>query len=105
VLLVLDNFEHVLDAAGDVADILAASARSAVVVTSRAPLRIAGEQEYPLDPLGDACVRLFVERARAVRPGWDPGAHAAVVDEVCALVDRTPFLRAGYELLAGAALR
>ena len=97
VLLVLDNFEHVLDAAGDVADILAASARSAVVVTSRAPLRIAGEQEYPLDPLGDACVRLFVERARAVRPGWDPGAHAAVVDEVCALVDRLPL---GVELAA-----
>ncbi|HEX7345282.1 MAG TPA: adenylate/guanylate cyclase domain-containing protein [Candidatus Limnocylindrales bacterium] len=97
VLLVLDNFEHVLDAAGDVADILAASARSAVLVTSRAPLRIAGEQEYPLDPLGDACVRLFVERARAVRPGWDPGAHAAVVDEVCTLVDRLPL---GVELAA-----
>jgi predicted ATPase/class 3 adenylate cyclase len=97
VLLVLDNFEHVLDAAADVADILAASPRSGVLVTSRAPLRITGEQEYPLDPLGDACVRLFVERARAVRPGWDPGAHAAVVDEVCTLVDRLPL---GVELAA-----
>jgi predicted ATPase len=97
VLLVLDNFEHVLDAAGDVADILGASPRSGVLVTSRAPLRIVGEQEYPLDPLGDACVRLFVERARAVRPGWDPGANAAVVDEVCTLVDRLPL---GVELAA-----
>ena len=96
-LVVLDNFEHVLDAAGDVADILAASVRSGVLVTSRAPLRIMGEQEYPLDPLGDACVRLFVERARAVRPGWDPGQHAAVVDEVCTLVDRLPL---GVELAA-----
>ena len=97
VLLVLDNFEHVLDAASDVADILAASPRSRVLVTSRSPLRITGEQEYPLDPLGDACVRLFVERARAVRPGWDPGAQAAVVDEVCTLVDRLPL---GVELAA-----
>ena len=97
VLLVLDNFEHMLDAAAEVADILAASPRSGVLVTSRAPLRIAGEQEYPLDPLGDACVRLFVERARAVRPGWDPGANATIVDEVCTLVDRLPL---GVELAA-----
>ncbi|HSL76170.1 MAG TPA: NB-ARC domain-containing protein, partial [Candidatus Limnocylindrales bacterium] len=97
VLLVLDNFEHVLEAARDVADILAASTRSRVLVTSRAPLRIAGEQEYPLDPLGDDCVRLFVERARAVRPGWAPGSDGAVVDEVCTLVDRLPL---GVELAA-----
>jgi predicted ATPase/class 3 adenylate cyclase len=97
VLLVLDNFEHVLGATGDVADILAASTGSRVIVTSRAPLRIAGEQEYPLDPLGDACVALFVERARAVRPGWGAGMDGAVIDEVCALVDRLPL---GVELAA-----
>ena len=97
VLLVLDNFEHVLGATGDVADILAASAGSRVIVTSRAPLRIAGEQEYPLDPLGDACVALFVERARAVRPGWGAGMDGAVIDEVCTLVDRLPL---GVELAA-----
>jgi predicted ATPase/class 3 adenylate cyclase len=97
VLLVLDNFEHVLEAARDVADILEASAGSRVIVTSRAPLRIAGEQEYPLDALGDACVRLFVERARAVRPGWGPGSDGAIVDEVCTLVDRLPL---GVELAA-----
>ena len=97
VLLVLDNFEHLLDAAPDVAAILAASPRSRVLVTSRAPLRIPGEQEYPLDPLGDACVRLFVERARAVRPGWEPDGDAGVVEEVCGLVDRLPL---GVELAA-----
>jgi predicted ATPase len=96
-LLVLDNFEHVLDATGDAADILEASPGTRVLVTSRAPLRIAGEQEYPLDPLGDACVRLFIERARAVRPGWEPGDDGAVVDEVCMLVDRLPL---GVELAA-----
>ena len=97
VLLVLDNFEHLLEAASDVAFILAASPGSRVLVTSRAPLRIPGEQEYPLDPLGDACVRLFVERARAVRPGWEPGSDGAVVEEVCTLVDRLPL---GVELAA-----
>ena len=97
VLLVLDNLEHLLDATGDVADILGASPRSRLLVTSRAPLRIPGEQEYPLDPLGDTCARLFVERARAVRPGWEPGSDAAVVDEVCTLVDRLPL---GVELAA-----
>jgi predicted ATPase/class 3 adenylate cyclase len=97
VLLVLDNFEHLLDAAGAVAGILDASADSRILVTSRAPLRIAGEQEYPLDALGDACARLFVERARAVRPGWDPATEREIVDEVCALVDRLPL---GVELVA-----
>ena len=96
-LLVLDNFEHVLEASGDVADILGASPRSRVLVTTRAPLRIPGEQEYLLDALGDACSRLFIERARAVRPGWEPGSDGAVVDEVCTLVDRLPL---GVELAA-----
>jgi len=97
VLLVLDNFEHLLEAAPDVSKILAASPRSRILISSRAPLRVAGEQEYPLDPLGDACVRLFVERARAVRPGWEPGGDEATVEEVCALVDRLPL---GVELAA-----
>jgi len=96
VLLVLDNFEHVLDASGDVAAILRASPASHVLVTSRAPLRIVGEQEYPVPPL-DGGRRLFVERASSVRPAWDPGADAAAVDEICALVDGLPL---GIELAA-----
>ncbi len=50
-LLVLDNFEHLLDAAPAVAALLAASDRLRVLVTSRAPLHVSGEQEYRLEPL------------------------------------------------------
>ena len=96
-LLVLDNFERLLDASGDVADLLDASPASRIIVTSRAPLRIGGEQEYPVRSLGADCPRLFAERARSVRPGWDAGADSVVVDEVCALLDRLPL---GVELAA-----
>lgn len=95
-LLLLDNFEHLLDASGDVAYVLDASPRTRIIVTSRAPLRISGEQDYPVQPL-DAGARLFGDRARAVRPGWDAGTDAPMVDEVCALLDRLPL---GIELAA-----
>jgi predicted ATPase/class 3 adenylate cyclase len=102
ILLVMDNFEHVLEAAGVVTDVLAASPRSRVLVTSRSPLHFAGEQEYPLGPLANAspddpAVRLFVERARSVRPDWGPGDDARVVAEICSLVDGLPL---GVELAA-----
>ncbi len=97
VLLVLDNFERLLDASSDVADILRASSASRILLTSRAPLRIPGEQEYPVRPLVEACPTLFVERARAVKPGWEPGAEAAVLDDVCSLLDGLPL---GVELAA-----
>ena len=104
-LLVLDNFEQVIDAAGDVASILRASPGSRIIVTSRAPLHVAGEQEYPVRPLAvdeadgrsDASTRLFVDRARAVRPGWDPVTDAALVTEICQLMDGLPL---GIELAA-----
>jgi predicted ATPase len=97
ILLVLDNFEHLLDAVGDVADLLEATRSSRILVTSRAPLRIGGEQEYPVQSLGDECPKLFAERARSIRPGWEPGTDGPVVDEVCALLDRLPL---GVELAA-----
>lgn len=96
-LLVLDNFERLLDASGDVADLLDASPASRILVTSRAPLRIAGEQEYPVPSMGDECPKLFAERARSIRPGWEEGADGPVVDEVCTLLDRLPL---GVELAA-----
>ncbi len=97
VLLVLDNFERLLDASGDVADVLDVSPSSRIVVTSRAPLRIPGEQEYPVQSLGEDCPKLFAERARSIRPGWEAGADSVIVDEVCALLDRLPL---GVELAA-----
>jgi predicted ATPase len=109
VLLVLDNFEQVVDAAGDVASLLRASPGSRFIVTSRAPLHLAGEQEYAVRPLPvdgattaigdppDASTRLFIDRARAVRPGWEPGPDAPIVAEVCALLDGLPL---GIELAA-----
>ena len=98
-VLVMDNFEHVLDAVGDVTAILRASPGSRVVVTSRAPLRAPGEQEYPVRSLaaGTGGVELFAQRARAVRPGWDPGANTAIVNEICQLLDGLPL---GLELAA-----
>ncbi len=98
-VLVIDNFEHVLDAARDVTAILRASPGSRIVVTSRAPLRVPGEQEYPVRSLDARAggVELFAQRARAIRPDWDPGPNAAIVDEICDLLDGLPL---GLELAA-----
>ena len=107
-LLVLDNFEQVLDAASDVASLLRSAPDLRILVTSRAALRVGGEQEFPLGPLSglveasapvdtSAAVRLFVDRARAVQPGWDLGTDEAAVEDICRLVDCLPL---GIELAA-----
>src|SRR5581483_7917005 len=68
-LLVLDNFEHVLPAAGVVQELLAAAPGLRVLVTSQAPLHLREEREVPVGPLPpETAVRLFVERAQAVKP-------------------------------------
>ena len=75
-ILVLDNMEHLLTAADEVAAVVHASPASRIIVTSRAPLRIAGEHELPVAPLvDDAVAELFTDRARAVRPGWEPATR------------------------------
>ena len=87
-VLLLDNFEHLLDAAPTVADLLATAAGLRVLATSRAPLRISGEAEYPLDPLDPTdAVALFVERARAVGREIEPDA---TVEAVCKRLDSLP---------------
>jgi predicted ATPase len=87
-LLVLDTFEHLLDAAPAVSDILAAAGGLRVLVTSRAPLHVSGEREYRLEPLpsSDAAI-LFVERARAVGTQLEPDA---TVDAICRRLDGLP---------------
>src|SRR5438093_930526 len=105
-LLVLDNFEQVIDAAPFVTTLLGAAPRLRVIVTTRAPLRVHGEQEYPVPPLHipDAAhlpglaqlsqyegVGLFIDRARAVRPDFAvTDATAPAVAEIVARLDGLP---------------
>jgi predicted ATPase/class 3 adenylate cyclase len=99
-LLVIDNFEQVLDAATVVADVFADSSGSRIVVTSRVPLRLRAEQEFPVGPLpvegevagaSSDAERLFIERARRVRPDAIVDAmDARLVAEICRLVDGLP---------------
>jgi predicted ATPase/class 3 adenylate cyclase len=87
-LVLVDNFEQVIEAAPTVSSLLAGTPNTKVVVTSREPLHIESEHRYPVAPLPeqDAAV-LFVERARAVAPGFRP---AAAVGEICRRLDGLP---------------
>ena len=91
-LLVLDNFEQVLSAATVLAEILAACASLKILVTSRAGLRIYGEQEYLVAPLQqNSAVELFVQRATAVRPNFVMSAdNTAAIQEICSRLDGLP---------------
>jgi predicted ATPase/DNA-binding SARP family transcriptional activator len=87
-LLVLDNFEHVLAAAPFVSALVAATDRVKVLVTSRASLRVSGEQELEVRPLREAdAVRLFNLRARAVVADF---AATDAVAEICRRLDGLP---------------
>ena len=90
-LLVLDNFEHVLDAAPLVSRLLATAPGLRVLATSRSPLRLSGEQDYPVSPLEPAdAVALFVERALAVRPDFRLEEDPDAVTGICLAVDGLP---------------
>ena len=74
-LLVLDNFEHLLDAAPVVTSLASAEPDVALLVTSRVPLRLRGERRYRVDPLAvDEAAALFLQRAREVNPRFADGA-------------------------------
>ncbi|HLZ73148.1 MAG TPA: LuxR C-terminal-related transcriptional regulator, partial [Dehalococcoidia bacterium] len=105
VLLVLDNFEHLMPAAPFVAGLLSACPGLRVLATSREPLRLSGERQYPVPPLPlpegeaadetaiaeSAAVVLFVERAREVRPDFALSTeNAAAVSAICARLDGLP---------------
>ena len=105
-LLVLDNFEQVLPAARVVAGILEGTDAVKIVVTSRASLRVSGEQEYPVPPLAvpgkaetadlaqlasSESVKLFIQRARTARPDFDLNAgNAEAVAAICRRLDGLP---------------
>jgi predicted ATPase/DNA-binding SARP family transcriptional activator len=105
-LLVLDNFEQVLDAVPLVGQLLAACPRLKVLVTSRAMLHLYGEHDFPVPPLmlpvrrplppldrltRCEAVRLFIERARAVKPDFAvTNDNAPEVAEICHRLDGLP---------------
>ncbi|MFI5362437.1 MAG: ATP-binding protein [Elusimicrobiota bacterium] len=103
-LLLLDNFEQVLDAGPAVAELLAAAPGLKVLVTSRALLRLYGERDYLVPPLtlpgagksfSGCCrseaVRLFVERARAFQPAFDvTERNAPALAALCSQLDGLP---------------
>jgi predicted ATPase/DNA-binding SARP family transcriptional activator len=89
VLLVLDNFEHLLEAGPLVAELLVECPRLAVLVTSRASLHLVGEHEFPLEPLPlNHALRLFEERARAVNPSFI--GDETVLSAICQRLDGLP---------------
>jgi predicted ATPase/class 3 adenylate cyclase len=105
-LLVLDNFEHVLDAAPLVVDLLQSCPGLKILATSRAPLKISGERQYPLGPLGlpdlerlpdistlakFPSITLFVARACLVEPEFTlTEANARQVAVLCHHLDGLP---------------
>jgi predicted ATPase/class 3 adenylate cyclase len=115
-LLLLDNFEHLLDAATVVSDLLVSSPGVKALVTSRGPIRVRGEQEYPVPTLPmpsahevsdltalaeNEAVALFVDRAQAVRPNFTlTDENAPAVADICLRLDGLPL---GIELAAARA--
>jgi len=103
-LLVFDNFEHLLAAAPSVAEVAAATAGVKLLVTSRVRLRLAAEHLYPVSPLATPTggedvdrllrfdsVALFETRAQAVRPEFAiTSANAGAVADVCRALDGLP---------------
>jgi predicted ATPase/transcriptional regulator with XRE-family HTH domain len=113
IVLVLDNFEHVLAATALISDVLAACSRLSVIVTSRAVLRLRGEHQFPVPSLNVpnlefaptweafekySAVALFIACARAVVPTFRLTAdNAAFIGIICARLDGLPL---AIELIA-----
>jgi predicted ATPase len=103
-LLLLDNFEQVMDATVIVSELLAAAPDLKLILTSRIPLQVRGEQEYPVPPLdvpgtdvaleemaGIECVQMFVALTQAANPSFEFNReNAAAVAEICRRLDGLP---------------
>ena len=113
-LLILDNFEHVIDAAKDISELLGACGDLQIIATSREPLHLRWEQQFAVMPLGlpdltrqhsaeglmrYSAVRLFVERSRTIRRDFVlTEDNARTVAEICVRLDGIPL---AIELAAG----
>jgi predicted ATPase/DNA-binding SARP family transcriptional activator len=99
-LLVVDNCEHVLDSGPLLGELVASCARLHVLATSREPLRLRGEQCFPVAPLRPTdAITLFVDRARDRRPDFGlTDGNAPAVAELCRRLDGLPL---AIELAAG----
>ncbi len=124
-LLVLDGFERLMSGAWAVAAMVAAAPDLKILVTSRSPLHVYGEQEYPVPPLGLArstpgaaaersesseAATLFLQRACAVKPDFEATPeNAAAIDEICRRLDGLPLAielaAARVKLLSPSAMR
>ena len=92
-VVVFDNCEHVIDQAAALAETLAGTVPGLrLIATSREPLGVPGEVLVPVGPLAlPAAVELFVDRARAVRPGFTADGHTRpVIDDICRRLDGLP---------------
>ncbi|MFI5528282.1 BTAD domain-containing putative transcriptional regulator [Kitasatospora sp. NPDC051853] len=91
-LLVLDNCEHLVQAAAELTDqLLAECPELTVLATSREPLGVPGEVLLPVEPLpGQVAMRLLAERGAAARPGFDPAEDPAACAEICRRLDGLP---------------
>ncbi|HEY4388099.1 MAG TPA: tetratricopeptide repeat protein [Ktedonobacteraceae bacterium] len=88
-LLVVDNFEQVIDAASGMAEFLQSCPHVRILVTSRTPLRLRGEHELLLSPLPvEVAVALFLQRVQAIRP--EVAAEGPVVTAICERLDCLP---------------
>lgn len=92
-LVVFDNCEHVIDQSAGLAETLAGTVPGLrLIATSREPLGVPGEVLVPVGPLTlPAAVKLFVDRARAVRPGFTADGHTRpVINDICRRLDGLP---------------
>ncbi len=105
-LLLIDNFEHVVSAAPTLAELLALAPNLKILATSRAPLHVYNEREFPLPPLAMPesrvlppldvlskfpAISLFVQRAAAIKPDFELAEeNAAAVTEICVRLDGLP---------------
>jgi predicted ATPase/DNA-binding SARP family transcriptional activator len=91
-VLVLDNCEHLVDAVAALAGgLLDRCPAVRILATSREPLAVPGERLHPVEALDEAAAtRLFADRAEAVAPGFDAGAHATAITEICRRLDGQP---------------